>query len=237
MNIFKYLPESFKEKVRHRAGAITENARLQNLRHAGFNPQRIIDAGAYLGTWSQQVHQIFPEAKILLIEPQPSLKEDLQALAEGIPGSYFCACAVGAAAGEVLLYQQHSNSRIISPESSLAQQKTNTVEMRTLANLCQTCDFPNPDLIKLDLQGSEMAALKGAGNLWGNTEVFIVESSWLPIGTSELAYELIHAMHKKGYRLYDVYGMNYRQLDNALWQTDFIFVQENSQLISNISWD
>ena len=38
------------------------------LRHLGFNPSGIIDAGANRGKWTRDMRKIFPEARYLLIE-------------------------------------------------------------------------------------------------------------------------------------------------------------------------
>ncbi|HUR58648.1 MAG TPA: hypothetical protein VM029_13125, partial [Opitutaceae bacterium] len=80
MSLLRFLPETWKESLRRRAGAITPRSRLENLRRAGFRPRQIIDAGAFQGDWARLVHDVFPEAPVLLIEPQPQLSERLRAL-------------------------------------------------------------------------------------------------------------------------------------------------------------
>lgn len=45
---------------------------IKMLKNIGFNPDVVIDIGAYLGDWTFQVNQIFPNATFLMIEPQKS---------------------------------------------------------------------------------------------------------------------------------------------------------------------
>src|ERR1700722_9404046 len=79
MGLFSLVPDSIRERIRLRAGAITMAQRLRNLRAAGFAPKKIIDAGAFVGDWSEMAAGIFPEASLLLIEPQPHLAQALAA--------------------------------------------------------------------------------------------------------------------------------------------------------------
>jgi hypothetical protein len=78
MNPLRLVPASWKEKLRLKAGAITLSNRLRNLRRAGFRPSKIIDAGAFRGDWSKAALEVFPEARVLLIEPQSTCQARTQ---------------------------------------------------------------------------------------------------------------------------------------------------------------
>jgi FkbM family methyltransferase len=213
---------------------VTLPARLENLRKAGFDPKRIIDAGAYRGEWTQTIHPIFPKALILMIEPQPASSGNLQRLCAENSNFRFRKALLGDAKKRVRFFLQDSNSGIV-PDSyvEIPGDKFCEMQTETLAEIATSEGFDPCDLLKLDLQGHELAALAGAGNLFGRIEVIFMEVSWLRIGEVPLIDEVIETLRGRGYRLYDILGFNYRPLDRALWQTDLIFVRENSSLLAN----
>jgi len=230
MSLISWLPDIWKEKLRRRAGVFTERARLENLVHCGFKPRQIIDAGAYKGDWTVLARSVFPDAYFLLIEPQPSCAEKLLTEYNQDHHTQVCTQALSHHQGTTHFLLQNSNSRIVPTD----RRRENTIEVpvNTLANIAASYSFLAADFIKLDLQGNELSALNGAGALLGNTEVFQIEASWIPIGSDFLVLNLINLMNDHGYRVYDVFGFNHRPLDGALWQSDFFFVHKSSVLLS-----
>lgn len=237
MSLLRLLPESWKESLRRRAGAITMRGRLENLRSAGFHARRIIDAGAFQGDWTRLALAVFPGAAVLMIEPQTTHRDALAALTTEFPGVKLRHALLGAVPQKVRFLIEGTNSRVLSPNwEPPAGSRIEEHQVETLADIVAQEGFADCDLLKLDLQGHELAALSGAGELFGRCEVIIVEASWLRIGEVPLAHEVIAQFDAAGYRLYDVLGHNYRPLDRALWQTDFIFVRVNSPLIADLRW-
>lgn len=235
--MLRLLPESLKAKLRRRAGAITLADRLANLRAAGFSPRKIIDAGAYRGEWALLAAAVFPAASILLVEPQPHLAAALAELCRTRPKFRFRSALLGAEPGTACFVSEESNSRIIPADyRPLAAESVTTLPIVRLADLAPAEGFGDCDFLKLDLQGHELTALAGAGPLFGTAEVILAETSWLRIGPVPLVHEVIAAFTARGYRLYDVFGFNYRPLDRALWQTDFLFVHADSPLLASTSW-
>jgi hypothetical protein len=116
MSVFEYLPESWKERLRARCGAITPSARLKNLRHAGFSPRRIIDGGAYLGHWPHSRTRSFPKPNYF--EPQPSLVVPLQDLGRRLGNARLAPVALHRNSGESSLLLDKSNSRLVGQEHS-----------------------------------------------------------------------------------------------------------------------
>ncbi len=237
MTLLRFMPEALKERLRRRAGAVTAIARLENLRRAGFNPRRIIDAGAYHGEWSQMAHRVFPEAALLLIEAQPHLGVRLREFCATLPDARFRPALLGATAGTVRFVLNESNSRIIPDSFDPGPSQVQMLSVEPLAAIAAAEGFSDCDLLKLDLQGHELAALAGAGELFGRVSVIITEVSWLRIGEVPLIQEVFLAFAAHGYQPYDIWGGIYRQRDGALWQTDVMFVRTDLPLLASQSWD
>ncbi len=237
MSLLKYLPENLKEWLRRRAGAITAVQRLENLRRAGFRPQKIIDAGAFEGEWTRMVRRVFSTAEVLMIEPQREREPALQAAVRVFPGVRLRRSLLGSRPGRARFLLEATNSRMLTGDwEPPAGSRIEELPVETLADVMQAEGFADVDFLKLDLQGHELDALEGAGPLFGTCEVIWVEVSWLRIGNPPLAHEVIARFVEHGYRLYDVLGHNYRPLDSALWQTDFVFVHADSMLLADLRW-
>ncbi len=237
MNLARFLPKAWKERVRHRLGAITLSRRLQNLQRAGFRPSSVIDAGAFRGCWAMEALEVFPDVGFLLIEPQENCQPSLRALAARHPKVQICQTLLGETAADMRLLVEGSNSRILTGDCEPpAHARVEVHRVRTLLDVASEHGFAACDFLKLDLQGHELSALAGAGPMFGRCEVIMTEVSWLRIGDVPLVQEVIAAFVAKGYRPYDVLGHNYRRRDRALWQTDLIFVREDSPLIASREW-
>ena len=234
--MLRFLPENLKEKLRLRAGAITQRSRLLNLRSAGFSPTRIIDAGAFRGEWSALAREIFPAAHLLLIEPQPHLKSHLIGICDRLGQARLQSALLGRAPATARFAVSASNSRIIPLDYSPAGETIIELPIRRLEDIAIETSFADAEFIKLDLQGHELEALAGAGPLFGHAEVILIEVSLIPIGGVPLIADVIGAFSAKGYRLYDIFGANHRPRDGALWQTDLVFVRTNSPLVASSEW-
>ena len=237
MNVLNFLPRSWKENVRLRAGAITLSNRLRNLRRAGFRPRKIIDAGAFRGHWAHSVLEVFPEARVLLIEPQSECQEILRKAADADKRLSLRKTLLGKTSGEMRFLVEGSNSRVLTGDWSPGPgAKVETCPVATLEGVAREEGFFDAELIKLDLQGHELEALAGAGELFGRCELFLVEVSWLRIGEVPLMHEVLRLFVDKGYQPYDILGHNYRRRDRALWQTDIMFARGDSPLIASREW-
>ena len=144
-------------------------------------------------------------------------------------------CALGSTTGEVHL-NIWDNDQMRMSGSSLKDHvqgepmKKMPVRLDTLDNICEKHNLM-PDLLKLDLQGGEIDALKGAEKLLGTAEVIITEFGCLQAYIDRTTpFDLMNTMYSNDYCLYDIIDLIYRPYDNALTGGDFVFVKNNSQL-------
>src|SRR5947209_10700654 len=90
------VPDGLKRKIRVACGVPDMEASLLNMQRNGFHPQRVIDVGAYVGDWTRMCRRLFPDARVLMIEPQGRLRETLQQMAAADPRVEFSPVLVGA---------------------------------------------------------------------------------------------------------------------------------------------
>jgi FkbM family methyltransferase len=209
--------------------------RIASMQTIGFNPVEIIDCGASVGYWSWEVGKMFPEAKIVAIEPNPKVTPKTKELLSRRPNTFIEECAVGAESGEAELNvwdneeTKMSGSSIKDHVQGEPREKV-TVQVKTLDQICASLGM-SPSLVKLDLQGYELEALRGARVLLTNTEVFIIEFGCLQAYIERATpNDLIQLMYENDYCLYDIVDLIYRPYDGALTGGDFFFVKNTSPL-------
>ncbi len=131
-------------------------------------PRPVIVDGANFGQWASAIDRALgnPDARFFLFEPQLACQEVLGELA--LPNKTVIRAAVGDHAGEALLsgaspgygaaslYERHDT---YFGDMSAHQEK---VEVVTLDDVTRDHGLERVDLLKLDVEGAELAALHGA---------------------------------------------------------------------------
>lgn len=210
--------------------------RLAHLKKLGVRPKVIYDCGAYLGTWAVEVAKLFPQAQIVMFEPNTLILPKTKAAVANIqPSPLVIEAAVGDKSGTATL-NVWDNSHTSMPGSSLlghVQGTAGTKIETPVVTLDEIAEKHNlrPDIIKLDLQGFEYAALQGATSLLKTTEVVIIEFGLLEAYEGRTTpRQIIDMMYDNGYCLYDIVDLLYRPYDGALSSGDFFFVKNSSPL-------
>ena len=73
-----FIPSSLKNKLRYHLGVPSQKKSFHKLRDLGFTPTTVLDIGAYEGLWATELQEIFPAARILMIEGQTSKNDVLK---------------------------------------------------------------------------------------------------------------------------------------------------------------
>lgn len=221
--------------------ALTQNEAVGHLRwlrdNLGFSPRCIADLGASDGRWARPVKKIFPHAKLLLVEPQTAYGETLQALADREPDFVYDACAVGDTQGVVELHCHGHQTSLYGDSRGRPFGTVTNVPMKTLDSLVREHDLPWPELIKMDIQGAELRALRGALQCLEHAEFVQTEFSLLPVQKDiPLLGELVVCLSQHGFRIFNVYGVCGRPLDGMPVQGEILFVRKQSPLITDMRW-
>jgi FkbM family methyltransferase len=230
--------------VVHRAPATrfdSMETALRALHRAGYDPAVVIDCGANRGQWFGIASAIFTGSEFHEVEPQaecwPTL--DLAAARRGRTQVHRVAVTGREVASVRMIRDGQAGSTGAFVTADADPRADVTTPATTLDRLLAgrvTAD--DRALLKLDIEGHELEALRGAATLLDRIEVIVSEVRFFDIDASgqPLFGDVLAFLDARGFSLFDFASLSGRPRDQRLRQGDAIFVRRSSALGKDISW-
>jgi len=209
-------------------------SRLLTLKELEFYPKTILDIGAYHGDWSTLVHGIWPDSKIFMVEANADQRPTLAKITwtEG-----FEIALLGDKKRRQVGY--YATTLPVTTGNSIFREQTHyfdnceirNLPMTTLDSVVKKRNLKNINLIKIDVQGSELNVIKGGKNTVANAQFILLETQNLEynLGAPDTAQVLI-AMQDLGFQLYDITEIHHLPT-GEMFEIDLLFVKQNSPFI------
>jgi len=217
---------------------------LSLLAQFGFSPTHIIDGGANVGEFAMMAHARFPRARVHMIEPQPACEEPLRRLCQQSPFSYHPYALVapersGTSIAFVVTPGAVTTGAHIAAGAIGGDAAQVEVQARSLDDVMAAELGPDERiLLKLDLEGHELEALKGASRVLQSTEVVLAESAFFgDPRPSNTPLQLSALLARHGFSLFDVLAISGRPRDRRARQCDLLFVKDTSPVSADQSWN
>ena len=131
----------------------------------------IVDLGANIGASVIWFLSLYPDAVIHTFEPAQDNLRFLEANIEGLNNVILERAAVGDVSGDAILHHGEFGGM----HSLLIDGDGEKVPIYSLADYMDKNEIDRIDLLKLDIEGSELDALKGLGTRIGDVDVIIGE--------------------------------------------------------------
>ena len=235
--LFKKLKSVGKKHERHSHTYDHTFYRLKAIQKLWFTPVAICDIGASNGTWSRKCMAVFPEAFFFGVDPLEENKSHLEQLKQEHNNfDYWLGC-LGSERCTAVLNVDGSGSSILTGHTDNPYGVQRQIAVETLDNLIEQGKCPQPELIKLDVQGYELEVMKGAVKALSKTQAVIVETSFISFQTGmPIVHEVVAFMVSNGFVLYDILSLKLRPLDGAAGQSDLLFLKQDHPLRSSNKW-
>ena len=200
----------------------------------------VVDAGANEGLFARGLRDEGYTGRIISLEPLSSVFV-LLALAAGDDPAWECRrLALGSAPGEVTLHvaQNLASSSFLAIEDELRAAEARVATIGSEECTVTTLDTLAPELfgpqdrlyLKLDVQGFELEALRGAERTLGQVDVLDVELSETPLyrGAPSTA-EVVAYLAERGYTLLQTEPAYLHPQTHETLQVNGIFVRSTRQ--------
>jgi FkbM family methyltransferase len=184
----------------------------------------IMDVGANVGDSVLSYRGLFPEAAIHAFEPSADALMELRKRAGALPNVQIHALAVGDADTTAVLHRHkgHFNnsllpavagsSRYAAEDLQWSFESTGEESVRTvrLDTFCRDLGIDRVNILKLDIQGYEAAALRGAAALLaaGRIDLIYTEVLFAKLYEGQaFAWDLAATLSGHGYQLFGLYNV------------------------------
>jgi FkbM family methyltransferase len=194
----------------------------------------IFDVGANRGDITKKYSDLFSEAIIHSFEPIPELAIEYKNRHGKNPLVIFNEMALSGSTGKTSFNINKSldtssilNSATIDANSDANCETIKKIEIFTITlnEYCRMKNIEQIDILKLDVQGSELNILQGSTNLLDQKKIKIIYCEGYfkeQYEKQPLIYDIANFLKKYNYYLEDIYDPYYNS-NNILW-ADFIFI-------------
>jgi FkbM family methyltransferase len=187
------------------------------------NPKTILDIGAFKGEFSQTLSTFYPDAEFILNEANPYLEPELKKL----PFSYQIKPLTRYGETKLFFIQKDSP---IGTGASFYKENTHWYSEGNYSTLnleSTTLDSQNYfqdrviDLMKLDVQGSELDIMKGGSETLKRTKFILLECSLIPYNhNAPLMDVVLEYLEQQNFKVVDI--IDYLKDYNRILQLDVL---------------
>ena len=173
------------------------------LRRQGLAPTLIIDGGANVGQFARAMVETFPEAHVHSFEPLPDVAAEFRRHLGDHPRVTLHETALGASEGTIPFFRNDYTLASSALPSASGDQPVEQLEVRlsTLDAVMRDVEFPPSALLKLDLQGYELEALRGGPATLDRMRHVLLEIALRPAYVGEPPFEALYDfMRAAGFR-------------------------------------
>ncbi len=201
----------------------------------GKEIKNVLDAGASNGRISRRLLKKFPSANAYAFEPNPLYGEKLKEYSQREPKFHpqFVALSDRSGKANLNITESAGNTSLLEPSERLRQidpgavvTKTQEVELVTIDEWARANGDLTIELMKFDIQGAELKALKGAVRTLEESTLVVYTEVWFneTYAGGAVLGEIDAFLREQGFMLYDIYGPKYSPKGVITW-ANAIFVQ------------
>jgi FkbM family methyltransferase len=198
---------------------------LAALRREAPGLRTIVDGGANVGQFARAALETYPDARLYCFEPLPDVAGTLRHNLSDTPRATVFAAALGPEAGEATFHRTAYSLRssLLRPTDVAAEALR--VPVVRLDDALAGLSLDAPLLVKLDLQGYELEALRGAPETLARAQFVLLETAFRADYEGEPLFDEVSAfMRAAGFHLRA--PLDVLRADGRIVQMDALFARD-----------
>jgi FkbM family methyltransferase len=209
---------------------------LTKLSNLGLEVFHAVDVGAHTGTWTRNLLKVFPNSKVLLIEPQDEIRQ--QSVLDPSNENLVWVNSGAGPKEEFREFKIHSrsDSSSFALHEDIEFKSTASVRVRRVENLVTETWGAEvfPQIVKLDCEGWDLEVLEGLGELLSRVEIVFLEAGLTNRYFRNNVGLVTTELENKGFRLFDIATAAINPSTGFTWNSELAFVNSRIKKYDSI---